>query len=925
MTESRGELYGRRRERDVLGRLLREVRAGQSRSLVLRGEAGSGKTALLDHLIEQAPFARVLRASGVESESEIAYSGLQQLCAPLLGDLERLPAPQRDALATAFGLSSGHAPDQLLVGLAVLGLFAEAAADRPLVGVVDDVQWIDVMSAVILSFVARRLDTEAVALVFAARTTGEGTVLGGLPELPIDGLPDAEARALLDATLTGPVDPGVRDRIVAEARGNPLALIELPRNMSPAELAFGFGGYHPMPLASRLEEGFQRRIAALPAATRTVLLAAAVEPVGDAPLLWRALDRLGVGRDDAEPAQAARLIDLDTRVRFRHPLVRSAAWRCGQIAELRAVHAALAEATDPDRDPDRRAWHHAHAADGPDDEVAAELEQSADRALARGGPSAAAAFLERAAELTLDGARRSALLVAAASARLDAGAYTRVPQLLGAAELGPIDPLQQARVERLRAQVTFMLTPGRAAGPPLLTAAHRLEPLDPAAARDAFLSAIGAAVYAGRFGGDDLRVAARAARAVRPAGQSFPDLLLAALVSWILDDRATARPLMQRALDALNPAEHIGLLWLIQPMVHELFRMDLAYQLSAEAVTQARRTGVLRLLPAALTLRSGSLLYAGRFADAANLLDEGDAMTKATAAPLQQSAGLALAAYRGRERPALRLIEAKLHDASTRRDGRLHTLAHHVKAALYNGLGDHRAALEAAREAAAYTDLGLPHFPLREMAEAAARLGDRETVAEARDRLAERTATLRTRWALGTQAVADALAATGAAAERSYREAIEHLSVTETTTEATRARLLYGEWLRRENREAEARSELRTAHEAFLTMGAEAFAERARRELAATGETVRKPVADARKSLTAQEEAIIRLAVAGRTNPEIGAALFLSPRTVEWHMRKIFTKLGVTSRRELAATWSTSAPEPPDPDQPTSPSTSRTI
>ncbi|XVV15253.1 ATP-binding protein [Actinoplanes sp. CA-131856] len=912
------ELHGRRREREVLGRLLRDVRGGRSRSLVLRGEAGSGKTALLDHLVEQAPFARVLRAAGVESESEIAYSGLQQLCAPLLGDLERLPAPQRDALATAFGLSSGHAPDQLLVGLAVLGLFAEAAAERPVLGVVDDVQWIDVMSAVILSFVARRLDTEAVALVFAARTTDDGHVLGGLPELPIDGLPDPEARALLDATLTGPVDPGVRDRIVAEARGNPLALIELPRNMSPAELAFGFGGYHPMPLASRLEEGFQRRIAALPADTRTVLLAAAVEPVGDAPLLWRALELLGVGRDAAEPAQAERLIDLDTRVRFKHPLVRSAAWRCGQIAELRAVHAALAEATDPERDPDRRAWHHAHAADGPDDEVATELARSADRALARGGPSAAAAFLERAAELTLDGARRSALLVAAASARLDAGAYARVPELLGAAELGPIEPLQQARVERLRAQVTFMLTPGRAAGPPLLTAAHRLAPLDPAAARDAFLSAIGAAVYAGRFGGDDLRVAARAARAglaavgdgdPRSAGRSFPDLLLAALVSWILDDRATARPLMRRALDALVPAEHIGLLWLIQPMVHELFRMDLAYQLSAEAVTQARRTGVLRLLPAALTLRSGSLLYAGRFADAANLLDEGDAMTRATAAPLQQSAGLALAAYRGREQPAMRLIEAKLRDATARRDGRLHTLAHHVKAALYNGLGEHRVALEAAREAAAYTDLGLPHFPLREMAEAAARLGEHEVAAEARDRLAERTAGLRTRWALGTQAIADALATPGPAAEDSYREAIAHLSVTETTTESFRARLLYGEWLRRANRHPAARTELRAAHQAFGAMGAEGFADRARRELALTGETVRKPVADARKDLTAQETAIIRLAVGGRTNPEIGAALFLSSRTVEWHMRKIFTKMGVSSRRELAATWS-DGPEP---------------
>ncbi|RAO24715.1 hypothetical protein MED15_00473 [Micromonospora noduli] len=380
-------LRGRRRERDTLDRLLRDVRAGHSRVLVLRGEAGAGKSALLDYLSEHASAGRVTRAAGVEPESEIAYSALQQLCAPLLGHLDGLPEPQRLALATAFGLRPGDPPEGLLIGLAVLGLLAEAAAEQPLVCIVDDVQWMDRMSEVILTFVARRLEEESIALVFASRSPGDEQILGSLPELRVDGLPTAEARALLDSVLPGPVDDRVRDRIVAETRGNPLALLELPRGLTPAELAFGFGGQAATPLASRMEEGFRRRITALPADTRRLLLAAAVEPLGDVTLLWRALKRLGVGPDAAAPAEAAGLVALGARVQFRHPLVRSAAWRSAEAAELREVHRALAEATDLDHDPDRRAWHRAHAAVGPDEEVAAELERSAGRALARGaGP-----------------------------------------------------------------------------------------------------------------------------------------------------------------------------------------------------------------------------------------------------------------------------------------------------------------------------------------------------------------------------------------------------------------------------------------------------------------------------------------------------------------------------------------------------------
>ncbi|WP_433381301.1 ATP-binding protein [Actinoplanes sp. CA-142083] len=893
------DLLGRRRERHDLDEVLRDVRAGHSRVLILRGEAGAGKTALLDHLAGRADGHRVLRAAGVESESEIAYSALQQLCAPLLDGLGRLPAPQRDGLSIAFGLSAGVVPELMVLGMATLGLFAEAAAARPVVCVIDNAQWLDRLSKLILAFVARRLGAESLALVFAARDTDGEDLLEGLPELRVDGLPEADARELLDAVLTSPVDARVRDRIVAETSGNPLALLELTKGLSPAELAFGFGGFSTRPLAGRIEEGFRRRIAALPADTRKVLLAAAVEPIGDAPLLRRAMEKLGVGDEAAVVAQSEGLIEIGACVRFPHPVVRSAAWRSGSAAELREVHAALAEVTDHAQDPDRRAWHRAHAAAGPDEEVARELELSAGRALDRGGRSAAAAFLERAAALTRDPGRRSSLLVSAARARFLAGSFALVPDLLAAAEVGRPGDLDRARIERLRAQVAFATTHGREAGRPLLAAATRLRELDPAAARDTFLSAVGVAVYAGRFGGDDLRRAAEAARGAW-TGREAPDLLLAGLVSWVLDGRAQAAPLLCQAIDMLGP-DDLGLTWLTPFVALELFRMDLLGRMSERAVRLARDTGTLSVLPTALAVRAGSFVYAGRLADAAIVLDEVDAVAQLTGGSVQQAGGLLLVAYRGREKPALEAISAKLTDAEATGNGRLHTLAHHHKAVLYNGLGNHRAALDAALEAGRHEDLGLHSWTLGELIEAAARSGEHQIAADARERLGDRTKIAGTSWALGAQAIADALAGPAEQAEDSYREAIERLSAPETAIEGYRARLLFGEWLRRASRRAEARTHLRAAHEAFTTMGAEAFADRAGRELAAAGEPTRIPrqVVRDRTTLTSQESVIARRAAAGQTNVEIGEALFLSPRTVEWHMRKIFAKLGILSRRDL--------------------------
>ncbi|MFC3737146.1 helix-turn-helix transcriptional regulator [Paractinoplanes deccanensis] len=898
------ELRGRQREQRELDRLLREVRDGHSRALVLRGEAGAGKTALLHHLAGSADGVRVLRASGVECESEIACSALQQLCAPLLGDLDRLPEPQRAALSVAFGQRAGETPELLVLGMATLGLLAGAARRQPVVCLVDDVQWLDRLSGLILAFVARRLESEALGLVFAARDPSGEPILTDLPELRVEGLPEPDARALLDSVLTGPVDSRVRDRILAETRGNPLALLELTRGLSPAELAFGFGGCGTAPLESRVEQGFRRRIAALPAETRKVLITAAVEPVGDVLLLRRALERMGAGPDAAAPAEIDGLIEIGTAVRFAHPLVRSAAWRSADLSELREAHRVLAEVTDAERDPDRRAWHRAHATAGPDQEVAAELERSAGRALARGGRAAAASFLERAAELTSDQRRRGALLVAAAGTRAHAGSYALVPDLLAAAEIGPLSDLERAQAERLRAQVSFAVTHGREAGPALLAAAGRLRSLDPVAARDTYLSAVGAALYAGRLGGDDLRRTAEQARDA-VIGESFRDLLLAGLVGWALDGRDAALPLLGRALDAMTEPEDIALVWLASPVAHELHRMADADRMSERAVAFARDTGSLSLLPTALALRSRSLLYAGRLADAARLLDEADAVVRLTGGSVMQPTGLVLAAYRGREQEALDLIEASLRDAAAWDDGRRHTIAAHAKAVLHNGLGNHRAALEAARDSAAHPDLGLRQWGLLELVEAATYAGEPATAAGARESLTRWTHGLGTPWARGLRALADALAGPRERAEERFRDAVEDLSASSTALEGHRAHLLFGEWLRRAGRRSEARVHLRTAYEAFRAMGAEGFAERACRELAATGggATISRRVADPRtgESLTPQEGTIAGLAVQGRTNVEIAGSLFLSPRTVEWHLRKIYTKLGIASRRELTA------------------------
>jgi DNA-binding CsgD family transcriptional regulator len=902
-------LRGRRNERAVLDRLLEAVGVGESRVLVLRGEPGIGKSELLRYVAERASEWRMLRAAGVQSEMELAFAGLHQLCTPILGLMDRIPVPQRDALGTVLGINAGDAPDPFLVGLATLSLLSEAAGERALVCLVDDAQWLDQASADTLAFVGRRLFAESVALVFATRQAGDELPLTGLPDLVVGGLPDEEGRALLESALPGRLDDRVRERILAETRGNPLALLELPRALTPAEVAGGFGLLNAPALSGRIEESFQRRLEGLPNETRQLLVVAAADPAGDPALVWRAAGRMGLRPEAAEAAVRAGLVEFAAQVRFRHPLVRSAVYRAATAVERRRAHEALAQATDPDVDPDRRAWHRSGAAAGPDEEVAAELERSAGRAQARGGRAAAAAFFEQAAKLTSDPASRAKRTLAAAEAKLQAGGHDAALALLAEAEAGPLDQLARARVDLLRAQVAFAVRLGSDAPPLLLQAAKRLEALDIALARDTYLEAISAAQFVGPLAeGLGLLEAATAARAAPPPVEPPrpADVLLDGLAAWFTEGPATGAPLVKRALIAFRgedlPSED-ALRWGALasriagdgPWDFEGWEALLIRQLR-----RVREAGALSVLPHPLLSRIQVHLFAGEFAAAASLSEELRAVTEATGIPLPPVAPLAMAAWRGREAETLQLIDAIVEQVVPQGYGLGLTATQWAAAVLYNGRARYHDALAAVEQASRPPlAMGFAHWALVEMIEAAVRTGEREAAADALDALTQTTRPSGTDWAVGVETGSRALLCDGEEADRLYREAIERLQRTRVRTALARTHLVYGEWLRRERRRLAAREHLRTAHEMFTTMGAEAFAGRAAAELRATGARARKRTVETRDDLTTQEAQIAQFARDGLSNPEIASRLFISPRTVEYHLRKVFAKLNISSRHDL--------------------------
>ena len=897
-------LLGRASECAVLDGLVADVRRGQSRSLVVRGEAGIGKTALLEYLLETASDSTVLRAEGVESEMELAYASLQQLCAPLLGGLARLPAPQREALEIVFGLSAGAAPDPFLVGLGVLNLLSEAAEERPLLCVVDDAQWLDLASALTLAFVVRRLLAEPVGIVFAAREPGEE--LRHLSDLEVRGLRDRDARQLLASAVRFVLDERVRDRIIAETHGNPLALLELPRGLTATQLAGGFGVLGAQGLPGRVEENFIRRLEVLSDDARRLLLVAAAEPVGDPLLVLRASEHLGIAIS-AVDAETDGLLTIDERVTFRHPLVRSAVYRSASVEERRAVHLALAEATDRDSDPDRRAWHLAEAASGPSETVAEELECSAGRAQARGGLAATAALLERAVVLTEDPARRADRALAAAQASLQAGAFDPALGLLATAEAGPLDEFQRARVDLLRGHIGFASGLGSDAPQLLLKAARQLEPFDLELARETYLTAWGAATIAGDHAeGNALLEICRAIRTL-PAPPDAPRplaLLLDGLAVLTTNGRDAATSTLQRAakvLISIPVADVLRWGWAAVSASGAVWDFEGMRAISMRQVELVRDAGALSELPVHLSALGMVTTWMGDFASSASLIAEAESVAAATGSYFPPHIALRLRALQGREADASALIATALEQAAAERQGIGTIQSHWAAAVLYNGLARYPEAASAARQATSNVfEPYMSEWALSELVEAAARGGDVGTAWDAVERLAESTQLCGTDFALGIEARCRALLSMGEAAESLYQEAIERLGRTRLRPELARAHLLYGEWLRRENRRVDARVQLRTAHDQFTSIGMEGFEERARRELAATGERLRRRTVETRDDLTPQERQIAQLACNGLSNPEIGARLFLSPRTVEWHLRNVFGKLGIHRRRELA-------------------------
>jgi DNA-binding CsgD family transcriptional regulator len=909
----RPELHGRAVESRSLAALLQAARAGQAGVIVLQGEAGIGKSALLEELEPISEGFRVCRAAGVESEMELAYAGLQQLCAPLLDRLADLPTFHRDVLERTFGFRTGSPPDRFQVGMAVLDLLATASQRAPLLCLVDDAQWLDQSSLQAIAFVGRRLLAESVAIVVAARDGHDDTELEGLPRIHLGGLGDLDAGKLYDSVVVGPVDAAVRERIIAETRGNPLALLELPRTWTAAELVEGLVEPSRSPVRGRLELAFAKRLADLPRPTQTLLALAAAEPRGDSSLLWAAAERLGLDSGSAEPAERAGLIEFGERVWFRHPLVRAAAYRAAPLPTRLEVHWALGEVMDPIRDAERRAWHRACSTVTHDEGIAVELERSAQRAKAKGGFAAAAALLERAALLTPAGEQHATRTLAAAQAKRDAGALDAALRLLSMVDSAPSTHLSGALAERLRARVALDQRRGAEAARLLLSAAQQVTPSHPRLARDMYLEALAAAIWAPSYDGDGLiSKAAEAARTAPPPEEPprTADLLLDALALTITDGYTVAAPLMTAALAAVRnhsiDADDLDSLTRTVGnraacvIAVEAWDYETGWAVAERQVKLARDSGALVQLQFALHFQACFMLFAGDIAGAAALVEEERLLADMIRTEPVGSGGIFVAAYRGNAVNAIPALEAVVGAATAAGQDRPAALANYVGAVLFNGLGRHAEALESARRAIESGVLGCQTVAMAELAEAAARLDDRGLLAESSAWVRERAIATPTPWALGIAARIDALGAADEDADRLYRESIEHLANSRLRVELARSQLLYGEWLRRRGNNADARKQLSAAHESLVAMGSGAFAERARRELSAiTGRRVRRSRAAPSVKLTSQELQIALLVQQGLSNIEVGGRLFLSPRTVEWHLRNVFSKVGVTSRRQL--------------------------
>lgn len=916
-------LLGRARELDQFARLIDQARAGRSGALVISGEAGIGKTVLVDQAVMRAgPDLTTERILASESEMQLPYAGVQLLCGHLKDGAAVLPEPQRQALEVAFGLRAAGAPNPLLVGLAMMGLLTHAGSGG-LLCIIDDAQWLDDLSAHAVACMARRLSDEGLALVLVMRDVDDR--FSDLPHLALSGLGDDDARTLVHRALAGPLDRRVLDQLVTEAHGNPLALLEFTAARHPAASAGGFAltGADPIPapstraaasgpktLAGRIEQSLLTELESLSAQTRMLLLLAAADPTGDVDLLRRAGARLGIGNDEIDAARHVGALIIGARVVFRHPLIRSAVYADATPAQRRAVHAALADATSPDRDPDRAAWHRAHAAAGPDEEVAAELEGAAERARARGGASAAAAFLERAALFSPEPSRRIDRLLVAADATHESGSPAAAVRLLDTARDELQSPRQEALAGRLRARADYALRRSRGAPRELLRAARDLEPYEPDLARDAYTEALAAAVFAGRLG--EPGAAEEVARTILAATADPPvdrplELLLRGQALLVAEGQAAAAPTVRRALRAYReqPLDALALhwMWLAGRAAQDIWDDEGMRTLAERQVRLARSGGVLTVLPAALNLQMVIRTFDGDLDAAEQICEDIDAILAVTGHPLPRYGRTFIAAYRGHVDEVERRAAELRADAYRRGEGYALTVANMTEALVYNGAGRYREALASARGELPYsTELGHAMRTLLELIEAAVRVDQHPLAEEALDRLDDVIAPVgEGDWAGAFRALAAAQVHPGAQADDLYREAVERFDRVPVPILRARSQLLYGEMLRRSNRRTDARVQLRAAYRTFSECGMTGFADRARRELRASGEVLRPQRRGGLEALTDQERSVAGLARDGLTNREIGARLFISAHTAEWHLRKVFVKLGIRSRVELAA------------------------
>ena len=893
----------RETELEAVEGLLAAARGGSSAVLVLRGRPGVGKTMLLEHAIGRASGLRVGRVGGVDSEFDLPYAALHQLLAPFLEEIEALPGPQRDSLASTLGLIEVERSDRFLTALGVLTLLSNAAQDTGLLCAVDDAEWLDEASAQVLSFVARRLVSEGIAMLFtfgAAHPTSVALV--PFRELNFEGLSQVASRELLDREVEGTLDSGVRDRLVIEAEGNPLALIELAQLLTAEQLA----GLAPLPkalpLGDRLEQGLMRNVRGLSSDARSILVLVATERSGDPGLLRRAADGLGLSQTAIDDAES--VLRLGAQITFRHGFVRSAVYALASETTRRDAHLALAEAMDPDADEDRIAWHRAAASVDADETVAADLEASARKARDRGGQVAAAAVLELAAELTPDPSRRAARLLVAADADLAAGALSKADTLLSQLTPKLLDDEQRAEAQRLRGTLALARGDKGSSSTLLIEAARVLAPFDLRKARDTCLDALATAMFAGRLASDrGMREAVECARSMpEPTQTTAADVLLDAFATLVDEGSAAAAPVLRRGVGLAGESGDLRAIGPAFQAAFELWDDEALHTLAQRRVDLARGSGAFVALPNALNQLGAYEVLVGRFDAAEACFEEADEISAATGyAGILGKTGvgpLILAAWRGEDARTRALAEVCSRDGTARGFGTFVGFAQSALGVLELGLGRYHEAMIAVQDAG--LDQILVTRTLPDLVEAAVRCGEEQLATQAAGELAESTTASGTDWALGVLARSQALLVAGREAEGLYREAIDHLRRSRARTQLARARLVYGEWLRRERRRRDAREELRAASQLFESMGALAFADRAQSELAATGERVHRRTPETLELLTPQERRIATLVSEGAPNAEVAAQLFISSRTVEYHLAKIFRKLRISSRSELA-------------------------